>query len=1123
MYGFVIRNHTVLKASKIARLTLIFMLAGIIHSFAEVSYSQATKLTLNLKNVRLETVLREIENQSEFFFLYNKDLIDVDQKVDINAKDKKITEILDVILADKNIRYFVIDRQIVLSNQAVKSGGGRESSNEVQEMFQQSVSGKVTDERNQPLPGVTVIIKGTTQGTVTDIDGAYSITSVPAQSTLVFSFVGMRTREIAVGNQTSINVTMVEETIGLEEVVAVGYGTQRKATLTGSVSGITNEEVMKTPSPNLSNSLAGLMPGLVAMNRTGQPGSDNSTFLVRGNSTTGNNTPLILVDGIPESGWQRIDPNDIESVSVLKDAAASIYGVQAANGVILITTKRGTAGKPVFNITVNQAVTQPTRVPEMASSATLAEYGNEFLVRTGNDPMWTEEEIQKFRDGSDPINYPNTNWVEECFKKFASQESANLNIRGGSEHVLYSVSGSFQHQDDILKKGIHDYKNYSLRTNTDMNVTDNIKVSLDLNFKKDDRVSPMSGGVGRIYTQNPQYPVYWPGGYPSNPPSDYGYHPMINNTGGSGYYKDRGFFFTGKAGIDIKLPWIEGLGVDGYYAYNHYYNRGKDWNTPWTYYAWDNDNKKVIPLGGGTVPNPTLEENFSHSHYNLFNFRVKYERQFTDHYVSAFLAGEQLKGVNDSFSAYRQGFLTDAIEEIFAGSQVNMQTGGTSSNNARQNIFGRLNYNFREKYLMDFNFRYDGSYKFPKDSRWGFFPGISVAWRLSEEGFFQSALFDNFKLRASYGEMGNDAISAFQFLQAYNLSTAGYFIGSPVRTVPSVRPGVSPNPNVTWEVATNQNIGFDFQILDNLLGLTFDVFKQRRSNILTTRALELPAYTGLTLPAENIGIVDNKGFEIELTHRNKVNIGSGLTYHMKGNFAFARNNVVDVSEAEDVPEYQKAEGHILGAGLYYKAIGIFRTQAEVDSNPIYPGTIVGDPQYEDVNGDGAISAADRVRMDKSIIPEITYGYNLSAEYKNFSLFAHFAGQARAWWFIFQNARVSLNAPKELLENRYTPGSMDSKYPWIPQMEGPGREVSGLQSDFWLQNASFLRLKTLELSYQLPRDFLSRYNVGSMRIYLNGNNLLTFSEIKWYDPEGDNTRGTFYPQSKIYNLGIQVSF
>ncbi len=1100
----------------VMRNTVLILLISALQVFATGSYAQTKKISLAMKDAAIRDVLYAIQKQSEFYFLYNSELIDVTKKVDITIEEEKVDQVLTRLFNKNEVDFLIKDRYIVLT----PVGGNAELFAEQQ---QPAVSGKVTDESGQPLPGVTIVIKGTTRGTVTNADGEYNLTNLPEDATLVFSFVGMRSHEVVVGNQTRINVRMEQETIGIEEVVAIGYGTQRKATLTGSVSGISNEEIMMTPSPNLSNSLAGLMPGLVAVNRSGQPGSDNSTFLVRGNSTTGNNTPLILVDGIAESGWERIDPNDIESISVLKDAAASIYGVQAANGVILITTKRGTAGKPVFNLSVNQAITQPTRVPEMASSATLAEYGNEFLTRMGDDPIWTNEQIQKFRDGSDPINYPNTNWVEESFKKFALQESANLNIRGGSDNILYSVSGSYQHQDDILKDGIHDYKNYAIRTNTDMDVSKDIRISLDLNFKKDDRVIPMAGGVSRIYQTNPQYPVYWPGGYPSNPPSDYGYHPMINNTGGSGYLKSNGFYFTGKASIDIKIPWVAGLGIDGYYAYNHYYNRGKNWTTPWTYYGWDKENEKVIPLGGGTVAKPTLEENFSHNHYNLVNLRIKYEKQFTDHYVSVFLAGEQSKGLSDNFRAYREGFLTDAIEELFAGSANNMQTDGISSNNARQNIFGRLNYNYQEKYLLDFNFRYDGSYKFPKDNRWGFFPGVSVAWRLSEESFFQSDFFDNLKIRASYGEMGNDAIDAFQFLQAYKLSSLGYFVGRPINTVPGVYPGVSPNPNVTWEVATNQNIGLDFQIIDNLFGFTFDVFKQRRSNILTTRALELPDYTGLTLPAENIGIVDNKGFEIELTHRNSLSVGSGLSYHMKGNFALARNNVVDVSEAEDVPEYQKAEGHILGARLYYEATGIFRTQEQVDSNPIYPGTIVGDLQYKDVNNDGLITAADRVRMDKSIIPEITFGYNLSVQYDNFSLFAHFAGQARAWWAIFQNARVSMNAPEELLENRYTTGSMDSKYPWIPQMEGFGREVSGLESTFWLQNASFLRLKTLELSYQLPKDFISRFNVGSMRVYLNGNNLLTFSKIKWYDPEGDNTTGAFYPQSKIYNVGIQILF
>src|SRR5690606_15581204 len=320
----------------------------------------------------------------------------------------------------------------------------------------------------------------------------------------------------------------------------------RKATLTGSIASITSEDIVRAPTPNLSNALAGLMPGLVAMNRSGQPGEDGSSFLIRGNSTTGNNSPLVLVDGVPEPGWERINPNDIESVSVLKDAAAAIYGVQAANGVILITTKRGLKGKPVFNFTYNQGFVTPTRVPEMASSATLAEYGNDYLERTGFEPRWTEEQIQKFRDGSDPLQYPNTDWAGEMLNKFALQESANLNIRGGAEMVRYSISASYQHKGDILKEGLHDFENFSVRSNIDADINEYITLSLDLNAGMDDQMEPAQTSWFYIYAANPQYPVYWPGGYPSSIPSDYGENPAITHTGGSGYDNSKVKRFTGK-------------------------------------------------------------------------------------------------------------------------------------------------------------------------------------------------------------------------------------------------------------------------------------------------------------------------------------------------------------------------------------------------------------------------------------------------------------------------------------------------------------------------------------------------------------------------------------------------
>lgn len=988
---------------------------------------------------------------------------------------------------------------------------------------QEQVTGTVSDgESGETIPGVSVLVRGTTIGTITDVDGNYAISVTNPDDVLVFSFIGYTTEEIPVEGRSVININLTPVVIDLDEVVVVGYGTQRRATLTGSVTGISSNELVKAPAQNLSAGLQGLLPGLISMQRSGQPGADNATILVRGNSTTGNNSPLILVDGIPESGWQRINPNDIESVSVLKDAAAAIYGVQAANGVILITTKRGAEGKPTLDFSLNQGFSQPTQIPRMASSATLAEYGNDYLIRTGSDPLWTDEEIELFRNGTDP-RYPNTNWPGEVLRTWTPQVTTNLSVRGGSENIRYSISGSYQQQESVIKDGMHTFENYSIRSNLDADVSDNITLSLDLNLGMDERYSPNRLSFYHVYALNPQYPVYYPGGYPSDPPSDYGDHPMVIGTGGSGYNRLNPKRFNGTFGYDIDIPWIEGLSVDGYFNFRNTYTHQKIWNTPWTIYSYDWDTETASPIQGGTVTRPQLDERFSQSVASLIHARLRYERQFENHYINVFIAGEQEEGTNNNIRAFRRDFLSAAIDEIFAGSSAGMATDGSSSNNARQNVFGRFSYNFQEKYLVDFNFRYDGSYRFPSDSRWGFFPGISAAWRVSEENFLSDVdVLDDLKLRVSYGVIGNDAISPFQFMRSYTMRSIGYHFGAPMITSPRayVRAGVSPNPAVTWEEATIQNAGLDAMFLNHLFGLTVDVFKQRRENILTTRALEIPDYTQLRLPAENIGIVDNQGIELGLSHRNSV--GTGFNYYFSGNIAFARNKVIDVSEAADVPDYQKAEGRVLGAMLLYDAIGIFRTEEQLESEPVYPGSIVGDLIYRDVDGDGVITGTDRVRMNRTNIPEITYGFNLSVNYKNWGLFGHFAGQARAWQYIHQNARVDLNAPAELLENRYRPGSMDSKYPWIPQYSSIGTDISGQRSTFWLQSAAFFRLKTAELSYTMPTELVSRYGIDRARFFISGSNLFTITELDWFDPEASSERGTNYPQQRIVNLGVQIT-
>src|SRR5690625_2542933 len=993
---------------------------------------------------------------------------------------------------------------------------------------QSSVTGTVYDaETGGTPPAVNIAIQGTTSGTVTNPSGEYAL-EVPDQNTvLIFSYVGYTSQQIEVGDQEVIDVRLEMGLDVLDELVVVGYGTQRAATLTGSIVNIDSRDISRSPASTVASSLQGMLPGLASLQRTGEPGGDGSTLLIRGQSTTGNNAPLVLVDGVPEPDWQRINSNDIESVSVLKDAAAAIYGVQAANGVILITTKRGTLGKPVFSATYNQGFVQPTRIPKMASSATLAEFSNEYLVRDGGDPLYTEEEIQKFRDGSDPLLYPNTNWAEEGFKNVALQNTANMSVRGGGEDIQYSLSGSFYNQDDIIKDGTHRFQNYTVRSNIDAQISQSFGLSLDLNVGMGDRTTPRYRQIGALFVNPPTIPVYWPGGYPSNPPSDQGQHPMINNTGGSGYDDRVNRRFSGKFAFDLVLPWTEGLTIDGYFHHSNDQNRRKIWSTPWTYYSWDRENQVAVPQQGGFASLANLEESFNNNFSNLINLRLQYQRDFNDHYLNTFIAAEQLSGHYESFSSFRRDFMATAIDELFAGSNANQNTNGYSSESARQNIFGRVSYNFQEKYLLDFNFRYDGTFRFPEENRWGFFPGVSAAWRLSQENFLSnSEVINELKLRASYGEMGNDAgINPFQYLQSYNLNTSGtYFGGTPD---PVIWGGVAPNPNITWEVATITNMGLDVELLDSMFGMTIEVFRQKRSNILTTRALEVPGYTGLILPSENIGVVTNQGIDLSVTHINHLSLGRGLRYSISANMGFARNKVLDVSEAADVPEHQKMEGRPLGAGLYYRAIGIFRTQEEIDNNPHIAGTIPGDLQYYDYDGDGQITANDRIRMDKSIYPDMTFGLNLSVDYANFSLFSHFSGVTGADWWIYDIARTGRNAPAELLENRYRPGSMDSKYPWIPTWH-PDMEVSGMTSDFWVQDASFLRLKTLEFSYNLPDNLTTGLGLSSMRLYVSGSNIFTISHIKDYDPEGANPgvnygAAHFYPQTRVFNLGAQLTF
>jgi TonB-linked SusC/RagA family outer membrane protein len=680
-----------------------------------------------------------------------------------------------------------------------------------------TITGRVTDAIGDPIPGATVVIKGTTTGTVTDIEGNYSLSVSGGAEALVISFVGMGSEEVPIGNQNTINVSLSEDTADLDEVVVIGYGTQRKATLTGAVTSVATEEVRSSPAINLTNSLSGLLPGLRALNRSGEPGADNAALLIRGNNTTGDNSPFVVVDGVQNPpGLQRINPNDIESISVLKDASAAIYGARAANGVILITTKRGNVGKPTINYTFNQGISQPTRLPELAGSPLFAEYVNEMLVRDGQDPRYSEEEIQLFRDGTDPF-YPNTNWYKEVLKDYSLQSMHNLSLRGGSEAVRYSLSGSYSNQNSIFKKGIHEFNGYTMRTNIDAKVTEGINVNLDLNLGLDDRVQPGTENPWGWLNAIPMMPVYYPNGYPSAG-IEQGLNPAVMTTDASGNHNTKSKRVIANVGFDAKLPWVEGLGVDGYFVFSNQDVLDKRWRTPWTVYNYDPTNEEYIPLRGDRITAPELTQSTNSESSTFLNLRLVFERQLEDHYINTFIDAEQTKGFNSNYSAFRRNYLSPTLSELFAGDPATQQNDGVSSENARQSLFGRVSYNYQEKYMVDFNARYDGSYIFPEGNRFGFFPGVSVAWVISEEFFKDQVAVNDLKLRASMGKMGNDRIDPYQFMAAYNLGLEGYHFGLPTSSQLGIVPGVTPNPNVTWEVATTQNIGLDAMLWNGGLG-----------------------------------------------------------------------------------------------------------------------------------------------------------------------------------------------------------------------------------------------------------------------------------------------------------------
>jgi TonB-linked SusC/RagA family outer membrane protein len=1006
---------------------------------------------------------------------------------------------------------------------------------------QQTVTGRVVS-GDSALSGVSVVVKNTTTGTSTNATGNYSI-KVPPAATLVFSYVGFADQEVTVGNQTTINVNLSAAINQMNDVVVVGYGTQKKATLTGSVSVVKGADLVKSPQPNLSNSLAGRFSGIIVSNRSGEPGYDASNITIRGLATTGSNAVLIVVDGVPGQigGLDRIDPNDVESISVLKDASAAVYGNRAANGVILVTTKHGRTGKPTINYTFNQGFASPTRLPKMADAATYAQIMNEINYyaspTNGMNQAYSEEQIQKFRDGSDPLNYPNTDWEEATLKKTALQNQQNLSVSGGTENVKYYVSLGTIYQDGLYKNGVTKYHQYNFRSNIDANITQRFKVSLSLAGREEDRQYPASGAgdiFRSVYRAKPIIAAFYPNGLPTTGIENN--NPAVQVTDIGGINKNPSQVFNGILRGSYSIPGVSGLSLDGFFSVDRLNNFAKAFYTPYNLYTYDPNTNTYNPtVVGGAAGAATLSESQLNQSLITSNIKLNYVHNFGSHHIDAFVGYEQSKTHSETFGASRLNFPSTQTPELSQGgtAATDQNNYGSSYNFTRRSVISRIAYNYEEKYLVEGQLRADGSSTFAPGHQWGYFPSISAGYRISKESWFNSSFFNDLKVRASYGTLGNDNVGLFQYFQNYSFNN--YYVlnnGSGNNITPGIDLIKLANPSITWEVAKKLDIGINAIFLKNF-SLEAIYFQQKRSDILINRNASLPATSGIVnpfndgsstytplVPSENIGAINNNGFEGTLGYNHS---GGKFSWGASGNITYAKSKVIFIDEAPGALPHQRQTGGPLNTYLLYNATGIFRSQAELDKTPHVTGAQVGDLIYEDYNKDGKITADDQVRTKYGNIPQITYGLNLYGTYNNFDLSAVFAGQSEVSQYVLPEAGSIGNFYSSWADNRWSPSNPNGIYPKVSDRASSAISGGLFPNTFWLNNAAFLRMKNVELGYNIPSQVLSKIRIAGIRVYANAFNLFTISKVKDYDPEGNSGSGQFYPQQRIINLGVNVKF
>jgi TonB-linked SusC/RagA family outer membrane protein len=1027
---------------------------------------------------------------------------------------------------------------------------GRASQSE--SLQQSKITGTVNDNSGKPVPGATVLVKGTTNGTTTDAYGRYALGNVPYNSVIVFTFVGMKSVEIKAGKQNVINAVLEDESIGLEEVVAVGYATQKKATLTGSVSTVKSDNLVITKNENVVNMLTGKMPGVRVVQKSSAPGAYDATIDIRGMGT-----PLFVIDGVTrdQAYFARMDPQEIESISVLKDGSAAIYGLRAANGVMLITTKSGTsqAGKVDFTYSGNYTMQQFLYVPQGVSAldymtlrneSTFQNFNNNYLVR--QNPYFTQAQMQPYIDGK-----PSYNWMDAVFNKSTPEQQHNFSINGGSDKLRYFMSLGYANQEGSYKSGGYNSDKWNFRSTVDAQITDRLKAKVTIGAIIDETNQPNGTGWStykNTWLLRPDAPIY------ANDNPDYlngdasllyDGHNMVAEVDPNkvGYNISKTRRLNGSLQLTYDIPGIKGLSAKGSYDYATYL---PDYTTYKRTY-------NLFVYNPGTAVYATAPKNAPSSIQRSSNFNVdtdmqlglNYNKKFGKHDIKSFLIYEEAYSTWDSFTAYRE--LLIASQYLFAGEALNQQaTGGTPGDRLSQSVIGSAGYDYNGKYLFDFKFRYDGSSRFPKGKRWGFFPSLSAAWRLSEESFIKASLpmISNLKLRASYGEMGDDgSASNYPPTMGYSLTNSIGWQFSDVLNG-GLQAQAIPNPNLTWYHIKIYNLALDFGILQNKLSGTFEVYRRDRTGLLATSAEVIPGTVGANLPQANLNADRNFGWELNLDYRNKIN---NFNYFISPQISGTRSMRTKWLETTANNQYDywrnRTSGRYNNIWWGNESAHMFTSLEEIRNYklPMGQGATPGDWILNDWNGDGVINNSDEHPIANKGLPVFNYAVNTGASWKNFDLALNFQGSSGVYVqygeVLVEALAFGGNQTLSYFMDRWHPAdpNADNFSPatqWIPgffPVTGHDGRRTGTNL---VQNASYMRLKTLELGYTLPKNLLSRTGIKNLRVYLSGYNLLTFTPLKNVDPERPGADGGAstnsidiynYPVNKTYTLGASIKF